>query len=63
MTGKAIKNHEELWPGNTPIESEPELIEFFGNLVFDDVSSYGNIDIINQSDDCDEFLHCSRCSG
>lgn len=44
MTDTAIKNHEELWPGYIPMETDPELMEFFGNWAFDEVTGFGNID-------------------
>ena len=44
MTETAIKNHEELWPGYVPMQTDPELMEFFGNWAFDEVTNHGNID-------------------
>ena len=42
-TETAIKNHEELWPEYAPMETAPELMEFFGNWAFDEVTGSGNI--------------------
>ncbi|WP_321518987.1 carboxymuconolactone decarboxylase family protein [uncultured Bacteroides sp.] len=46
LTEKAIKNHEELWPGyeSKAKQTDPELIEIFDNFAFDEVIKYGNLD-------------------
>jgi len=43
----ADKNHEELFPNHvsTLKVTDPELIELFDNFAFDEVVSYGNLDI------------------
>jgi len=43
----ANKNHEELFPNHasTLKVTDPELIELFDNFAFDDVISYGNLDV------------------
>jgi len=47
MTEAAIKNHEELLPNHksTLQITDSELIELFDNFAFDEVISYGNLDI------------------
>lgn len=47
ITQTAIKNHEELFPNHTSAlkATDPELIEIFDNYAFDEVLSYGNLDI------------------
>ena len=43
----ANKNHDELFPNHvsTLKATDPELIEVFDNFAFDEVLSYGNLDI------------------
>jgi len=47
ITETALKNHEELWPDykSRAMQTDPELIELFDNFAFDEVVSYGNLDI------------------
>jgi 4-carboxymuconolactone decarboxylase len=47
ITETANKNHEELFPNHvsTLKVTDPELIELFDNFAFDEVLSYGNLDI------------------
>jgi len=46
ISERARTNHEELFPGHvsTLKVTDPELIEIFDNLAFDDVLQYGNLD-------------------
>ena len=43
---RARKNHDELFPGHvsTLAVTDPELIETFDNLAFDEVLRHGNLD-------------------
>jgi 4-carboxymuconolactone decarboxylase len=43
---QARKHHDELFPGHvsTLAVTDPELIEYFDNLAFDEVLRYGNLD-------------------
>jgi 4-carboxymuconolactone decarboxylase len=47
ISEKATKNHEELFPDHesTLKITDPELIEVFDNFAFDEVISYGNLDV------------------
>lgn len=47
ITETANKNHEELFPNHksTLKITDPEFIEVFDNFAFDEVISYGNLDI------------------
>lgn len=44
---RAIKNHEELFPNHvsTLAVTDPELIDTFDNLAFDEVLSHSNLDV------------------
>ncbi|MGE5363642.1 MAG: cupin domain-containing carboxymuconolactone decarboxylase family protein [Bacteroidota bacterium] len=47
VSEKAVKNHEELWPDyeSKAKQTDPELIEIFDNFAFDEVTSYGRLDV------------------
>jgi len=47
ISKKAERNHEELFPNHvsTLKVTDPELIELFDNFAFDEVLSYGNLDV------------------
>lgn len=45
LSDKAIRNHEELWPGydSKAAETDPELIEVFDNFAFDEVIGHSDM--------------------
>jgi 4-carboxymuconolactone decarboxylase len=47
ISDTARKNHDELFPGHvsTLAVTDPELIEYFDNFAFDEVLSYGDLDV------------------
>jgi hypothetical protein len=57
----ARKNHEELFPNHksTLKVTDPEFIAVFDNFAFDEVLSYGNMDI--QLQPIDQFMLSVLC--
>jgi len=47
VSERAQRNHDELFPGrvSTLAVSDPELVEVFDNFAFDEVLSYGGLDV------------------